>query len=396
MERLKNIYAHLLIFICIYIEFAYTVVVANFISGTIRSIILIAAVVPLLFLYKYRGTKLSFGLLFYVFLIIAINIIRESTIADYLLLFLPIIIGYLIATRLPTNLCIRAFCNIVFFLTVYSLLFYIPCAFFPALASLFPFIGYHLDSSVSVHDALFSVVTFGSQSPRNYGITWEPGAFALLLCIAVFCTIFCYESISKKRLLIYSIGIISTFSTMGYIVLFIIFICFLSIKKNSNVSIFIIFSNIFFVTFSISFMNELTVGKLDGLFTSPDNLNRTTESRIDAIIYPGLAFIESPFIGIGYLSFRIMIDTFNLVPTNTVINWFAVFGATLGVPFTFFYLYSINKFLKHRLNWLFLCLIFVVSIFLVSTESLFRISLIYVIIFFGTLKDQDLMIIDNG
>ena len=143
-------------------------------------------------------------------------------------------------------------------------------------------------------------------------------------------------------------------------------------------------------------MKELTFGKLDGLFTSPDNLNRTTESRIDAIIYPGLAFIESPFIGIGYLSFRIMIDTFNLVPTNTVINWFAVFGATLGVPFTFFYLYSINKFLKHRLNWLFLCLIFVVSIFLVSTESLFRISLIYVIIFFGTLKDQDLMIIDNG
>ena len=396
MEKLRTIYAHILIFLCIYIEWGYTIVVANYLSGTLRSIILLAAIIPLFFLYETRQTNLSLALLFYSFLIILLNLGRDYAAGDYLLLFLPVLLGYFIATRIPTMLCIRSFCNIVYFLAIYSLLFYIICAVFPFFCNLLPVIGYFQDSILTMHNALFTVVINGMQFPRNFGITWEPGAFAILLCIAIFCTIFCYDKIDKKRILIYSVAIITTFSTMGYIVLAILFVSFLGMRKKGNAGLILLSFIIVVAALQIPFMKELTFGKLEGLVSSPNNVVETTEARLNAIIYPGMAFIENPFFGVGYSEFEFINEFLcNNVATNTIINWLAIFGVLLGFPFIFFYMFTIYRIQKQKIHWLFIMLILIGAVFLVSTESLLRISLIYVIIFIGTLNSREIKMISN-
>ena len=397
LNKLKNIYAHLLIFLCIYIEFGYTIVVANFLSGPVRYLILICATLPALFLFKSSTqTKSSFILLLYSIILISINVIRDSSLEDQFLLLAKLVIGYLVATRLPFELLIRSYCNVVYFFTFYSLIIFLFCSIFPPIVNILPLVGGFHDTNATIHNALFSVVISGMQFPRNFGIAWEPGAFAILICIAVFCSVFCYKVINKKRLIVYSLGIVTTFSTMGYIVLAIIFISLLFMTRQKNLSIIFIVVVIVFASLQIPFMKELTFGKLDGLFSPSGNVSETTEARLNAIIYPGMAFLEHPFTGVGYRAFRIINETLcNNVATNTIMNWLAIYGA-LSLPFIFFYLYLIFQIQKHRVPLFLICLTSLGAILMISTESLLRISIIYVIIFLGTTKIPTLKITNNG
>lgn len=397
MEKIRNAYAHFIIFICILIEFGYTIVVANYLSGTLRSVLLIVVSLPLLFLFRSRSSKYSIILLLYSILIIMLNILRDNAIGDNILLTLPLLVGYLIATRLPLALCITAYCNVVLFLAIYSLATYVLCFAIPGIAGGLPYIGGFQDTAATMHNALFSVIISGAQFPRNFGITWEPGAFAILLIIAIFCTVFCYEKINKTRIIVLCLCIITTFSTMGYIVLAMLFITFLGFRKNkSNNALIIIATLIIIITLQIPFMHELTFGKLEGLTNSTGNISETTEARINAILYPGMAFVEHPIFGVGYSKFKQINEILcNNVATNSIINWFAIFGILLGIPFTFCYLFSIKRLLK-EMNWLFVSVILLAAIFVVSTESLLRISLIYTIIFIGTLNASDIKTINNG
>ena len=133
-----------------------------------------------------------------------LNILRDNAIGDNILLTLPLLVGYLIATRLPLTLCITAYCNVVLFLAIYSLATYVLCFAIPGIAGGLPYIGGFQDTAATMHNALFSVIISGAQFPRNFGITWEPGAFAILLIIAIFCTVFCYEKINKTNKIVES------------------------------------------------------------------------------------------------------------------------------------------------------------------------------------------------
>ena len=397
IRSFRSIYAHILIFLCIYIEFSYTIVVANYLSGPSRYFILLCAILPTLILFKHSNrTDLSLILFLYSTIIIIISVIRDSTLEEHFLLFVKLLVGYLIATRLPFTLMIKSYCNIVYFLTLYSLFFYFLCAIIPSVSNVLPYIGGFHDTNAAIHNALFTVVSNGMEFPRNFGLAWEPGAFAILICIAVFCMIHCYEAINKKRLIIYSIGIITTFSTMGYIVLAIIYVSLLFKNRQKNLNLIIIAAILIFATLQIPFMKELTFGKLEGLFSSSENVSETTAARLNAIIYPGMAFLENPFTGVGYREFRIINETMcNNVATNTVVNWLAIFGIW-SFPFIFFYLFAIYQFQKNKVPLYIILLTLFGAIFMISTESLLRISIIYVIIFIGTLKVPNIKIASNG
>lgn len=388
MQKVKTLYIYILLFVCLYIEFGYAIVVANQISGVLRSLILVSAALPLL-LFKPLHSNKSVLLLVYLVIVILSTSIRDNSLGDYLLFILPILLGYLIATRISINFCIKCFCDLIYYLALYSLVLYLICSIVPAVATSLPYIGQFYDTSCTIHNAIFSVVISGATFPRNFGFTWEPGAFALLLCIATFCSLHCYNSVSKKRLLVYSIAIITTFSTMGYIVLILIYLSTLDIgaRHKKNIGILLIGVVLIIIAMQIPFMQELVFGKLEGLTNSNSDMSETTEARINAIIFPGLAFIEHPILGVGYDEFKyINIHLCDSVATNTIVNWFSIFGILLGAPLSFYYLYSVCKLLPSKTPIAQIILICLGSIILVSTESLLRISLIYVIIFWGTLS----------
>lgn len=73
-------------------------------------------------------------------------------------------------------------------------------------------------------------ITKATNIYRNAGFTWEAGAFAIYLNIALIFKLFLdksNKSLANKYNIVYIISIISTFSTTGYIVLFIILLAYL-------------------------------------------------------------------------------------------------------------------------------------------------------------------------
>ena len=350
------------------------------------SLILLIASVPLLF-FKSRHSNISIILFLYSGIIIILNILRDNAIGDNVLLFLPMLIGFLIATRIPINTGIKCFCNLIYALTIYALILYFACLILPSLAYALPYLGNVYDSSATIHNGLFSVVISGSAIPRNYGITWEPGAFAVLLCIATYCTLNAHDNISKRRLIVFTLGIITTFSTMGFIVLMLLFISKLNFHKQHNVGLVLIFLFMMFMVLQIPFLQELVFGKLSGIGNASEGLSETTEARLNAVVYPGLAFLNNPIWGVGYDTFKTINTTFcDNVATNTIINWFAIFGILIGAPFLFYYLRAAFNIFDGKPSIMSISTIVIGAILLVSTESLLRISLMYVIVFIGTLN----------
>jgi hypothetical protein len=69
--------------------------------------------------------------------------------------------------------------------------------------------------------------------PRNSGYAWEPGAFAVYLCLALFINLFNPkpDENSKKRLWVLLIALLSTQSTTGYVI-FMVILVFYVINKN--------------------------------------------------------------------------------------------------------------------------------------------------------------------
>jgi len=387
---IKDVYLHLLVFTLIYVEFGYRMVVTGMFSGTARTLILLFATAPLIFFLKRFDPKRTV-LFVYITTLIAFNSLRGDAFSDCILLFIPIYIGYLIAGTVKIDELAKAFNNVVFCLALFSLAMYAVALLAPGLIFRLPFLGYRGEGMLRIYDALFSVVTSGSELPRNYGITWEPGAFAVLLSVAL-CSMLVFEKKRKPiRIIVFIIALITTFSTMGYFTLAGILLAFVFQKGRLNAKsrwkFFLLLAVIVAVVLCLpKDIYELVFSKLEGLFSDDSvDIAETTQARIDAIKYPFAAFMESPIFGIGYEDFAFLNATLcHGVATNTILNWFAAMGLLMGIPCTYYYFKLIFVCGKKMRLYLPGILILIVSlVFPISTESLLRISLIYILIFYG-------------
>lgn len=84
----------------------------------------------------------------------------------------------------------------------------------------------------------FFYTNSGRDDFRNSGFMWEPGAFAMIIIIAII-----YNWITKgvfinKRILLYFIGLITTFSTAGFISLAILLMVFFLNSRKFHVKLF--------------------------------------------------------------------------------------------------------------------------------------------------------------
>lgn len=398
--NLRQCYLYFYIFMLIYIEFGYHMVVENQLSGSIRTVVLIAISIPLVLFGK---KNLTADILFFVFYLTAVALLncifRLDEYGNYILLLVPIFIGFVTVLSVDKNEYVKVYSNIVFFLSVFSLVvFVINLVAQPIIASL-PLVGYR--NAAQVHDAFFSVAITNSQYIRNYGIAWEPGAFAILIGLAMYFELIHTEKIRIKRIIFLTVAMITTFSTMGYFFTALLFAAvglnylfthgniMHSNKRNAVIIILII--SVMIVFFLPQEAKSLVFSKLDGLFNDTGDISSTTEARINAIIYPLRAFLESPLVGVGYDQFSFINKTqCDSVATNTIINWFALFGLSFGLPCTYCYFKCFyNDKQKFNIKLLPFIILIIAFCLLVSTESLLRISLIYILIFYGVQADRD-------
>ena len=394
--NIKNIYLHVLVFTLIYIEFGYQMVVTGTVSGSIRMLILLAITFPLLFMIKSLS-RASIALVSYLLVLTLLNSVRDTSPSNGILLFIPIFIGFVIASSVEFLDLVKVFNSIVVFLAAFSLATFLISLIFPNIIASLPSLGQVYDSRASMHNAIFSVCISNSEIVRNYGITWEPGAFSILLCLSLFSLLAFEKKLSKLKLSIIIIALLTTFSTMGYFVMAGILLAF-SLKQRGtnnkirNYAFLLLGSFILLIMVLPSSITDVVFEKLSGLFSEGEDVAYTTLARLNAITYPFEAFLSSPIIGVGYDKFSIINkELCDGVATNTILNWFASMGLLLGIPCTFAYIkFAVMNAKTAKINFLGKILIVISAVLLVSTESLLRISLIYVFMFYAT-KHKDLI-----
>lgn len=392
MSTLKNVYLRILVFALIYIEFGYQMVVTGAVSGSIRMLILLTITFPLLFMIK-SISRSSITLITYLLVLILVNSIRDASLENSILLFIPIFIGFIIASSIKFLDLVKIFNSVVVFLAAFSLVTFLISLFAPNIIASLPSLGYRLETQATIHNAIFSVCISNSEVLRNYGIAWEPGAFSILLCLCLFSLLAFEEKPSKIKLSIIIVALITTFSTMGYFVMAGILLAF-SLKQSGannkirNYAFILLGSFVILMMVLPSSITDIVFEKLSGLFAKGEDVAYTTQARLNAIIYPFEAFCSSPFVGVGYDKFSVINkELCDGVATNTILNWFAAMGLLLGVPCTFYYMNFILKNAKHLKTSIWgIIILFFVAILLISTESLLRISLIYIILFYGCQK----------
>lgn len=388
MSRLKKAYLYFYVFAALYIEFGCR---ANaLISGTVRMSVLLVLSFAL-FSYKSRITVKStqFFLVVFLFMVILINAIRDGDVKNCALLFVPIFVGFCVAVTIEFKVLAKAFADVMVFVAAFSLVLFMISMVSRGAMSFLPKFSNAKDTVIT--DAFFFVSNLNAENLRNYGFTWEPGAFALLLSAAVFCEIGVLENTKLVRVIVLSVALLTTYSTMGYIVLPLIILS-LSRQRTGGKRNILRIAAVMILLFALvvalmpNTETDRVFSKLEGVMSSGGEVdNDSTQARINAIVYPVNAFFSSPIIGIGYNRFmRLALNECNGVATNTVLNWFASMGIMLGLPCLIYYIRFVISTAKSRnVGTVALVVLIITSILLVSTESLFRISFIYVLVFYG-------------
>lgn len=212
---------------------------------------------------------------------------------------------------------------------------------------------------------------------RNCGLFWEPGAFQTFLILALILSVTNEnEPLQITDIMLFTITVITTFSTSGYIALVGVYLLLINRYKefNSNLKIFLFLIIVALMVFvylnSDLLFNTATntvFGKIIKFFTHQEyntTANLTSTSiRYYAIIKPIEAFFVKPILGMGYFGLRDYTYTYTLgMNTCTFVNWFATYGIFFGcVMISGIYKIS-KKITKNRL----MCFLVIIILFIIT------------------------------
>lgn len=156
--------------------------------------------------------------------------------------------------------------------------------------------------------AFFTLDNLGSSIPRNCGFAWEPGAFAVYLCLAIFINLFITKSEKSNRIhfWVLVLALLTTQSTTGFIILLIILSFYYANKKLNIVFIglpIIIIAMLY--VFSLPFMGDKIIhiaNEANDMNTivenSRDNEETENPQRFVSFMIGFQDFIKNPILGI--------------------------------------------------------------------------------------------------
>lgn len=329
----------------------------------------------LAFLVNVKEMNLT-GLL-YLIVMVTLVIITSLLVGDTIkvtgIMIAGITIAGLFALGFSHDKFVQVYTNIMPFLALFSVIAFTISLFLPSLIQIFPTITN--SAGAEAHFLGFSFVRLDVSQPRNMGMFWEPGAFQTYLNIGFLLEVFGRSTIRKNVIVIYTIALITTLSTAGFITLGLNLILLL-LKTNERKQ---------FAYFRISMLLLILVTVIVSIYPLlPANIQYavfgkvllyasgnygiiTTQVRLDSIIYPLQSFLSSPIIGVGVKGLGEYSSlTGHTMNTCTPLNWFARYGFIFGA-ICIMGIYTISKVLgKIPLVTFLIMLTMLVSI---STES---------------------------
>ncbi len=147
---------------------------------------------------------------------------------------------------------------------------------------------------------------FGIETIRNWGLYHEPGAFAVFLIIAIGINTIIQQSFVNKKNIIMSVILLTTFSTAGYLALFLIILNTVLISKINislkvlTVLLFIIISIISYI--QLDFMHEKIMNQYENEIDDDTIFEKEDGGRIWRVRAAINLLSTSPIIGRGIVT----------------------------------------------------------------------------------------------
>ena len=293
---------------------------------------IIAMTVPYVLSLQFIDTKKMIPILLLVFLPFLSCIVNKESYNNYIYRAAIIIASAFLVLLYDYKRIFHIYNKIMKFLAIWSCVVWLISLLSPEVIELFPVINN--SQSLEYHFLGFSNVCYIEGLSRNLSIFREPGVYVIFLVIALIAEIHILDNKKKKlNLIIYCVALFTTFSTAGYILLFILAIYYLFIKHDSKrEAVFII------GTIIIGFVMANQFGMLDVLFEKFSYGTNTYGSwlaRLSSLTKNIEISFKNPFFGIGRYA---LYDTTLAVDgtytsdanTNTILIGSAAYGLLFG------------------------------------------------------------------
>lgn len=261
-------------------------------------------------------------------------------VSQYLLDLINLLTALLVVSCIKYEDYTKYFSNIIYAICIVTLCCVVLTAIGLPLYTHFPILTNSKGAS-SYFIILSSIWTTYEGENRMQGIFWEPGAFQAMIIFAMLIDL--YRTLPKKtflfRTLLFSITIFFTFSTTGYISLILVLGLYIYNKTKQGLVFLSVFGIIAFLIISSllssvdGFLYYTMFSKLqqanDALLYGSSN---NASSRVESIIYPLRAFIDSPIVGMGVTGQeKLAKELGHSMFTCTPINYFAQYGLLCGL-----------------------------------------------------------------
>lgn len=294
-----------------------------------QSLIIASGLIGILFLCEGKKLKKRKLIVFVLMLLIVfLNfIVYPSNLSGHSGLALKYVLVFFIGELISIEELEFNYRKIIFWLAAISLICFTVFSIAPqVIVDRVPIINYWEHSTRYFLIYNFPGAGYQYSQLRNYGPFHEGGMFAVFLNISIL-LLMQKQELNKKdkvELLVLIAALLTTFSTAGLIVFFIIIGFKLIINKNYKTFLLI------FLLLLLSVYIESKIGIISNKFKVT---NKSFTGRLSEIPLFLNSFLKAPLLGIGYQNSSTFLGTEIQNGTNGVLSLFAQFGLIGAIPF---------------------------------------------------------------
>ena len=353
---------------------------------TIRKIVpfvIVALTFPYVFFNRFMDTAKTFGMILIFAIPFLSCIVNNEPYDNYIYRGVIMLSAAFLALVFNTKRFFEIYNKIMKFLTLWSCSVWLISVLFPTFIKMFPIISNY--ESRDYYFVLFSNVSYFENISRNLGIFREPGVYTIFLIVALIGEILILDNKRKKlNIVLFCIGLFTTLSTAGYILLFALAAYYLFIYHDSiKESVIILFAIV------LGFLVAYQFGMLDMVFekfSDGTNTYGSWFSRMSSITENIEITLANPVFGIGrYALYDITLAVDGVYTADANTNTILIGSAAYGVVFGILTLLSCLRFsyyiCKKRI--FSTIVIFLILIAALSNEDMGQNYLYYLIVFYG-------------
>lgn len=358
-------------------------------------------IIVILFINNIHN-KVQIKLIFLIVLMVSIvslsGLVNYANFDTILSKIIVLITAFFIVINYQIKDFFNIFSKVLYGLSVISIIVYLLAALSPFVFGFLPIITNQTGQEFSyfiIGGVMRRFLELGFRF-RNSSIFWEPGAFAVYICLALYIELFEKKNPSLIKVIVFIISVFTTFSTTGYIGVILLMIIYVGYNKNRiNIKTYyvsLILMSCFVITFITLAINENSFLYLN-VFQKIFNNESTSITRYSSLINGIQIGIDYPFLGVSpnkmslYMAFyasKTQLFDFGSNPmnTNTMTYQFAAFGLIFGLVFA---IGTFKFFIKTNYKkWITIAL-FVYLLLLYSGENFYS-FLPYTLMFYGYKK----------